>query len=244
MRSENFSDITFSIEGEKVPAHKAILATQCKYFSAMFQSGLMKEDEDASVKLDVPLREFNIILAYIYTGKMKAEDEEEALQVLSLCQEYLLTDLSDKIEEKFRPKITMENVFKILKLSTALGLDSIITMCCEFIAKNLKVVLESERLNELTTKTWEYILKSRIKENYSVSEIELFKYIVKWVELNAHNVEIDEVPKIFENVRLELISLIDLLQIVRKSSIYSADKVLDAIQDKYSKKTQCHYCKF
>lgn len=79
--------MTFSVEGENIPAHKAILATRCPYFSAMFDSGLMNGSEENIVKLDVPSKEFKKILEYIYTGGLEAEDEEEVLQILSLAQE-------------------------------------------------------------------------------------------------------------------------------------------------------------
>lgn len=125
LRSERFSDVTFKVEGERIPAHKAILATRCEYFSVMFDSPLMTASEDNAVELVVPLKEFNIILEYLYTGSLKAEDEEEVLQILSLSQQYLLRSLSEKIEEKLEPKITLENAFKILKFSNALGLESI-----------------------------------------------------------------------------------------------------------------------
>lgn len=217
---------------------------RCEYFSTMFDSGLMKESEDDVVKLDVPLKEFGIILEYIYTGNMKAEDEEEVLQVLSLSQEYLLTKLSGKIEEKLTAKITLENVFKIVKFSTALGLHSVFQTCCKFINTNLKAVLESVRLNELTTKAWEHILEMRIKKNSNtVTEIDLFKYILKWTEQNTEKVEKEQVPIIFGKVRLELIDMIDLIGLVRKSKIYNPELVLNAIEKKYSGLTNnCRYC--
>lgn len=246
-RSERFSDVTFCVEGEKIPAHKAILAMRCEYFSAMFDSGLRNEPDDDVVKLDVPLKEFNIILEYIYTGSLKAEDEEEVLQILSLSQEYLLSDLSMKIGEKLEPKITLENVFKIVKFSNALGLEFIFQSCCKFINKNLKAVFESVRVNELTTKAWECILEMRAQGNddsRSVTEIEIFKYILKWTEYNSDKFETEDIPLIFGKIRLNLIDIADLIRVVRKSNIYDSGYILDAIEKKYSPENhKCHYCR-
>ena len=36
--NEQFSDVTFVVEGEKFPCHKVILSAQCKYFENMFLS--------------------------------------------------------------------------------------------------------------------------------------------------------------------------------------------------------------
>jgi hypothetical protein len=38
--SEDFSDITFVVEGRRVFAHKSILCARCEYFRHMLQSGM------------------------------------------------------------------------------------------------------------------------------------------------------------------------------------------------------------
>ncbi|KAL5275906.1 BTBD9 family protein [Megaselia abdita] len=244
LHSEKFSDITFSVEGKKIPTHKAILAIRCEYFSTMFDSGLMKESKDNLVKLDVPMKEFNSILEYIYTGYFKAHDEEEVLQVLSLSQEYLLTNLFKNIEEKLQPKITLENVFKIVKISKLLGLDSVFENGCKFINRNLITVLKSPRLNELTIKSWEYILDLHNEENTQrISEINIFSSMVKWTEQNGGNIDKDRIQIMFSKLRLDLMSVTDLITTVRKLKIYDADFLMDAIEKKCSAyKTSCNYC--
>lgn len=147
---------------------------------------------------------------------------------------------------KLSPKISLENVFKILKFATALGLDIIFQFCCGFINTNLKSVLESVRLNELTTKSWECILEIRIvKNSITVKEIDLFNYLLKWMEQNSEKIEKEQIPLIFGKVRLEFIDITDLIKVVRKSNIYNADIVLDAIEKKFSTKTlKCSNCSY
>lgn len=218
---------------------------RCEYFSSMFNSGLVGESKDGLIKLDVPLKEFNIILEYIYTGKLKVEDDEEALHVLSLSQEYLLVNLSKKIEEKLAAKITLENVFKICKYCNTLGLESMFRRCCKFIHDNLKSVLDSVRVNELTSKAWEYILEERLLQEKpnSISEIDLFNSLVIWTKKNYGKVRKDQIPEVFHKIRLELINTSDLIRVVRKTKIYDPDVLLDAIELKDAiMKNRCRYC--
>lgn len=239
--------MTFLVEGEKIPVHKAVLAMRCEYFAAMFDSELTKEsEEDNVIKLNVPLKIFNMILEYIYTGHLKAEDDEEVLLALSLADEYLLSDLSAKIQGKLVPKITLENVFKIVKHSSSFGLDSTFQSCCTFIHNNLKIVLESVRLNELTANVWECILEKRIKEQSktnSIPEIDIFKYILKWTEQKGEVIEKETASLLFSKVRLDLIDVTNWIQVVSKSNVYEAEFLLAELQKKYSPPIrQCPYC--
>ena len=44
-----FSDITFVVDGQKIPAHRCVLATRCEVMSAMF-SGQFAESNIAEVR--------------------------------------------------------------------------------------------------------------------------------------------------------------------------------------------------
>ena len=44
-----YSDITFVVDGQKIPAHRCVLATRCEVISAMF-SGQFPKDKTSKVK--------------------------------------------------------------------------------------------------------------------------------------------------------------------------------------------------
>lgn len=62
-------------------------------------------------------------------------------------------------------------------------------------------------------------------------EIQIFKAVKHWVEFN-NDVKPDDVKEVVSQVRLPLISLEDLLSIVRPTQILDADFLLDAIHVK------------
>ena len=83
---KEFTDVVFIVDGERVPAHKLILASQSEYFRAMLY-GEMKEASQEDIPLpDIPLASFKTVLQYAYTGTLEIEDQ---LEVSSYIQQQL-----------------------------------------------------------------------------------------------------------------------------------------------------------
>ncbi|VDO37067.1 unnamed protein product [Heligmosomoides polygyrus] len=95
----DFSDVTFVVEGERLHAHKPILAARCEYFRAMLYGGL-KESSEAEVQLErTNALAFRTLLKYIYTGKIElsAFKVEELVAILQLAHEYRLLKIQRPI---------------------------------------------------------------------------------------------------------------------------------------------------
>ena len=76
---QKFTDVDFLIDGQVIPAHKAVLASQSQYFEGML-FGSMREAAMNSVELkDVPVPAFRKVLQFAYTGFLDMENV--ALQV-------------------------------------------------------------------------------------------------------------------------------------------------------------------
>ena len=73
--SGNFSDVTFIVEGHRLPAHRQILAGRSKYFETLLL-GNFKEGHDKEIHLhDTPLEAFKEVLNFIYTDKRSFVDK-------------------------------------------------------------------------------------------------------------------------------------------------------------------------
>ena len=84
LRVKEFTDVVFIVDGERVTAHKLILASQSEYFRAMLY-GEMKEASQEDIPLpDIPLASFKTVLQYAYTGTLEIEDQ---LEVSSYVQQ-------------------------------------------------------------------------------------------------------------------------------------------------------------
>ena len=74
---KEYADVVFLVDDERVPAHKAILASKSEYFRGLLY-GEMKEASMEEIPLpDVPLDAFKKVLQYAYTGIMNIEGSLE-----------------------------------------------------------------------------------------------------------------------------------------------------------------------
>lgn len=67
--SHEYSDIVLVVEGQKLHAHKVILAARSEYFRALLYGGLKETNQSEILLPDVPLKAFKNLLKYIYTGE-------------------------------------------------------------------------------------------------------------------------------------------------------------------------------
>ena len=75
--SDDYSDVTLIISGQRFNAHKVILAARSQYFRALLFGGL-RESTQSEIELKEPtLPAFKNLLRYIYTGHMTLANQRE-----------------------------------------------------------------------------------------------------------------------------------------------------------------------
>eukprot|EP00913_Durusdinium_trenchii_P033791 g31632.t1 len=80
LRSGEFSDIIFVVEGKRIYAHKAILIAQCEHFRAMFAGGRFAESREAEIEIPQWSHvAFSAMLEWLYTGHAPRELSAEHL---------------------------------------------------------------------------------------------------------------------------------------------------------------------
>jgi DNA-binding beta-propeller fold protein YncE len=73
--SGSLHDVTFVVEQERVPAHRAYLSTRCEYFGSMFSAGFL-EGVSAEVHIEgTTSAAFKALLKYLYTDNMDEIDD-------------------------------------------------------------------------------------------------------------------------------------------------------------------------
>ncbi|XP_065901308.1 rho-related protein racA-like isoform X2 [Dysidea avara] len=78
-----YSDVTFVVDGKKIPSHRCVLTTRCELMSAMF-SGQFSESSTAEVKIPgTDVDTFMAFLQYLYTDHAPIEGDPMALLVLA-----------------------------------------------------------------------------------------------------------------------------------------------------------------
>ena len=113
-----FSDVTLSVLGRQFQAHKCILTSSSKVFSAMFEHQT-KEKLSNHVKIeDIQPEVFNELLRFIYTGRSTlAAMETMAAKLLVVADKYLLDKLKSECEFHLFRQMSADKLHRIASVS-------------------------------------------------------------------------------------------------------------------------------
>uniref|UniRef100_A0A0N5AMB9 BTB domain-containing protein n=1 Tax=Syphacia muris TaxID=451379 RepID=A0A0N5AMB9_9BILA len=218
-----FCDVKLKVSENVIPAHRIILGSRSQYFRALLYNG-MKETKETEIELlDTPYEAFKHLLSYMYTGKMTLYSlkEEAILDILCLAHKYGFVDLEESISEYLKVKLNVCNVCDIYGTAHSYSLTSLIEFCLNFADKNAGMIILSPGFLQLPASA---IVKMIQRDSFCAPEIEIFKAD-------------QESEQIVSQLRLPLMTLSDLLNIVRTSGLISADLILDAIKEQQERKS-------
>ncbi|TKR66668.1 hypothetical protein L596_022928 [Steinernema carpocapsae] len=234
LMKDNLSDVTFKIDGISFPAHKVIMASRSEYFRALLFGG-MRESTEAEIELhDTPVDAFRLLLRYTYTGNISLSQTKESLvlDVLGLAHQYGYAELEKAISDYLQATVDIQNVCTVLAAANLYSLRNLQNCCFDYADMRAEEVLKTEAFRRLPVDPVELLLQ---RDSFCAPEIKIFEAIKDWI--NAHSEETESYPRIVACLRMPLIELKDLLHTIRPSRFFSADAILDAIQEQSEKKS-------
>ncbi|XP_001605281.2 BTB/POZ domain-containing protein 9 [Nasonia vitripennis] len=222
--SDDYSDVTLIVSGQRFNGHKVILAARSQYFRALLFGGL-RESTQSEIELKEPtLPAFKGLLKYIYTGHMSLANqrEEVILDILGLAHQYGFVELEAAISDYLKEILNIKNVCIIFDAARLYRLEFLMKVCYEFMDKHALEIIQHETFFQLSSGALNDLLA---RDSFYASEIDIFLAVESWVKANP-GVDADIV---LQQVRLSLISVSDLLNVVRPTSLVSPEAILDAI---------------
>ncbi|XP_029326935.1 BTB/POZ domain-containing protein 9 isoform X3 [Mus caroli] len=223
---EEYGDVTFVVEKKRFPAHRVILAARCQYFRALLYGGMRESQPEAEIPLqDTTAEAFTMLLRYIYTGRATLTDEKEEvlLDFLSLAHKYGFPELEDSTSEYLCTILNIQNVCMTFDVASLYSLPKLTCMCCMFMDRNAQEVLASDGFLSLSKTA---LLNIVLRDSFAAPEKDIFLALLNWCKHNAK----ENHAEIMQAVRLPLMSLTELLNVVRPSGLLSPDAILDAIK--------------
>ncbi|XP_015035342.2 BTB/POZ domain-containing protein 9-like isoform X1 [Drosophila pseudoobscura] len=219
-----FSDITFLVEDQRLPAHRMILGKRSNYFYGLLYGGMSESKQDV-IRLEVPLEAFKIILGYLYSGTLPISqlDVNAIFKVLGLANMYGLLEVETAISEHLRQNLDVSNVCMILDTARQFNLADLTMKCLNFVDRNTRPLLAHESFQMLSKESLEEVLR---RDTLIAHELQIFRMVCKW---SSHNRN-EDIKSLVSLVRLPLISLQDLLNVVHPSGIIHPDAILYAIK--------------
>jgi len=231
--SEDFTDVTFIVEGEKFAAHRVILSARCEYFRALLYGGMKESNSADEITLpDTAVTSFRVLLEYLYTGIIYLRDskEDDIIDLLGLAHKYGLLALQSSIGNYLESIINVCNVSTIYDVSCLYQLQNLTDKCLMFMDHNAVDVLETDAFTSLSEIA---IITIISRDSFCAPEVKIFKAVSDWINANSEGGK--DFRHVLKIIRLPLISLHDLFHDVRESKLFESDVILDAIQ----MKTEC-----
>uniref|UniRef100_A0A8C5E3H3 BTB/POZ domain-containing protein 9 n=1 Tax=Gouania willdenowi TaxID=441366 RepID=A0A8C5E3H3_GOUWI len=224
---EEYSDVTFIVEGNRFPAHRVILAARCHYFRALLYGGMKESQPQAEVVLEETRSEaFSMLLHYLYTGRasLSAAREEVLLDFLGLAHRYGLQPLEDSTSEFLRTVLHTNNVCLVFDVASLYSLSTLSSACCAYMDRHASDVLSSDGFLTLSKTALLTVVR---RDSFAASEKEIFQALSRWCRQHEDDAHTQEV---MSAVRLPLMTLTEMLNVVRPSGLVTPDDLLDAIK--------------
>ena len=176
---ELMSDVSFTCgESRRIfHAHKYVLATSSAVFYAMLYGELPPKEFPIRIE-DAEEESFKEFLRFLYTDDCKIT-AENAIRVWYLAKKYLISSLAQKCCETLEASIKPENVFVVLEQAIQFDAKELEEKSWDIVWKKTRECLNSEAFCDIGLHTLNALLKKKI---LSVTEVELFKAVLKWTD--------------------------------------------------------------
>jgi len=186
LNSREFSDVKFNVGGRIIYAHRVVLASKCKLFSAMFMgsnpspspsSDFMESSGDSPTSSwqesrsqeiainNVPYEEFYEILRYMYTNTVPEITSSNVYQLLVCADMYLLGDLKAQIEHYLEDFVDIDNCIDMMELADRYSCDRLLNYSKIFMFQSFNSISKTEQFNSLHISIKEELTKEfQLKE--------------------------------------------------------------------------------
>ncbi|KAK0422331.1 hypothetical protein QR680_007507 [Steinernema hermaphroditum] len=223
----DYADVVFVVEGQRFPAHRALLASKTEYFQRMlygeFSEGYRREVEIGDAKPET----FGRILQYLYTMKIQLTDTEfdDILDMLQLAHLYQLQGLQNEISEHLKGEISSDNTCSLLRYAKLFALQGLADACVENFEADTLNVLRNSDFSEAPVEIIELLLS---RDDLFVEELEVFRALRAWISWHEPvSAELRE--RVLKLVQLPKMKIQDLLISVRPTKLFEDKDLLDAL---------------
>ncbi|XP_070491822.1 uncharacterized protein [Chironomus tepperi] len=153
LQKNEHKDFTINIIGEEFRVHKFLLAARSPVLAKMF---LEAPDAENLRLVEISPGTFKIILKYIYTDELPAENQVNFLDLFAAAGRLQIKALQDYAAMKISPRINAHNVLDILELSVKYGHDDLKQKSFEILKKkyaqmplNDEILMQAEKLKKI-----------------------------------------------------------------------------------------------
>ncbi|KAL1468929.1 hypothetical protein MTO96_041160 [Rhipicephalus appendiculatus] len=166
------------IPEQKFHVHKLFLAMRNEVFEAMFFGGLAEKSE--AIVTDVHPRGFDLLLRYLYSGKLKMESIDDARHARFAARKYMVEELVDACTYYIAKRLKADRLCSFLDYYYTQSRETEMDAVVDFLLTSWSApaVLDSPEFNDALEETVLYIV-DKIR---NVSEDALIKAVYGWAQ--------------------------------------------------------------
>ncbi|CAF0889572.1 unnamed protein product [Adineta ricciae] len=228
----DYSDIELIVEAERFCAHRVILAARSEYFRALLYGGLRESQHDnRTIEIkECKAAAFKLLLQYIYTGRISLikEKEDVLIDLLGLVHQYVFEELENSLSIYLKSILSLNNVCIIYDTACLYELHALQQHCAQFIDNYATEIIKTSEFLALSADAFASIIS---RDSFHCPEIEIFYAVKNWHEYHYRDQSENLKPadEIVSKVRLTLMTMSELLKIVRYSNLFNLNHIMDAI---------------
>ena len=199
----HFCDVTLSVQGREIKAHKIMLASSSSYFRSMLLSGMVESRKDHIEIRDVDPNALDALVNFAYTSRLQiTTDNVESLMTAAAmlvfntafeaCADFLITQLHPS------------NCLGIRQFAENLNCTRLVDMSSQFFLHHfLDVIKMEEQYLALDAEVFRnFLCSDLINVTYEENVLEA---LLQWVEYNPNERKLP-FPDLFQCIRLPLLS--------------------------------------
>lgn len=135
--SKTGADVILQSGDCEFPAHKALLIARSPVFASMFKHSTTKESMEGRVVIkDVSAKVLQLLLAFLYTGLVNLEgDEELTVELLAAADKYEVDSLKAICSEQLAAGLSAQSMFATLHIAELYSVPELKSKVVDFIAK-------------------------------------------------------------------------------------------------------------
>jgi len=152
------SDVCFIIDGKRIAAHKAILASRCEYYSSLYHSG-MSDSEKSEIYITAhSYAAFFQLIRFIYTDECTCDSPELAAELMAAAEFYRLDRLKAWAEFLLSKALNVDTACGILEVAHLHNAMQLKRVAFDFIMQNYEDVSKTDSFDSMHKECYREIL--------------------------------------------------------------------------------------
>lgn len=133
LNDQEFSDVTFVVEGKQVYGHKLVLSIVSDCFRAMFTTGFRESETNAEIEIpDCSYNAFLAMMEYIYTGRIPVMEMHDICDLLAIADQFFLDHLKQKCEQLLQQSVGPDTVEYLHSVAQRTDAHQLLAICTHY----------------------------------------------------------------------------------------------------------------